>query len=187
MTLTQFDLSNFDIILGMNWLRTYGANIDCEDLKVVLKDESGREVCFYGQREEKSCPIISTIKASRLICQGLIGYLCYAINTQEKEEKAKDIPVVYEFRYVFPQDLPRLLPQREIVFEIELISGAQPISKVPYRMAPTVYGEREERPYPIISTMKASRLICQGFIGYSCYATDAQEKKRKSERYCCGL
>jgi len=38
----QFDLSDFDIILGMNWLHTYGAKIDCEDLKVILKDEKGR-------------------------------------------------------------------------------------------------------------------------------------------------
>ena len=46
--LIQFDLSDFDIILGMNWLHTYGAKIDCKDLKVILKDENGREVFFYG-------------------------------------------------------------------------------------------------------------------------------------------
>ena len=50
--LIQSDVSDFDIILGMNWLYTYGANIDCEDLKVILKDEKGREVLFYGQSEE---------------------------------------------------------------------------------------------------------------------------------------
>jgi len=45
--LIQFDLSDFDIILEMNCLHTYGAKIDCEDLKVILKDEKGSEVCFY--------------------------------------------------------------------------------------------------------------------------------------------
>jgi len=44
--LIQFDLSDFDIILGMNSLHTYGAKIDCEDLKVILKDKKGREVFF---------------------------------------------------------------------------------------------------------------------------------------------
>jgi len=62
------------LILGMNLLRTYGAKIDYEDLKVILRDESGREACFYAQREEKPCPIISVMKASRLICQGCIVY-----------------------------------------------------------------------------------------------------------------
>ena len=46
--LIQFGLSYFDIISGMNWLHTYGAKIDCEDRKVILKDEKGIEVCFYG-------------------------------------------------------------------------------------------------------------------------------------------
>jgi len=37
----------------------------------------------------------------------------------------------------FPEELPGLPPPREIDFEIELVPGAQPISKTPYRMAPT--------------------------------------------------
>ena len=52
----------------MNSLHTYRAKIDCEDLKVILKDEKGREVCCYRQREEKSCPLISAVKASKLLC-----------------------------------------------------------------------------------------------------------------------
>jgi len=72
--LIQFDSSDFDIILGMNWLQTYGAKIDSEDLKVILKDGKGREVSFYGQREEKSYPLISAMKASKLLRQGCMGY-----------------------------------------------------------------------------------------------------------------
>jgi len=33
--LLRFNLFDFDIILGMNCLHTYGVNIDCEDLKVI--------------------------------------------------------------------------------------------------------------------------------------------------------
>jgi len=39
--LIQFDLLDFDIILGMNWFCTYEAKIDCNDLKVILSDEKG--------------------------------------------------------------------------------------------------------------------------------------------------
>ena len=39
--LIQFDLFDFNIILGMDWLQAHGAKIDCEDLKVILKDETG--------------------------------------------------------------------------------------------------------------------------------------------------
>jgi len=135
--LIQFDLSNFDIILGINWLHTYGAKINCEDLKVILKDEKGREVCFYGQREEKSYPLISAMKVSKLLCQECIGYWCYTIDNQAKEVKAGNILVVCEFEDVFPEELPGLPSQMEIDFEIKLIPRAQPISKAPYCMAPT--------------------------------------------------
>ena len=52
--LSQFDLSNFDITLGMNLLHTSEAKINYKDLKVILNNDKGREVCFYGQREERS-------------------------------------------------------------------------------------------------------------------------------------
>jgi len=45
--------------------------------------------------------------------------------------------VVNEFIKVFPEDLPGIPPDREITFEIELLLGITPISKAPYRMAPT--------------------------------------------------
>ena len=77
------------------------------------------------------------MKASKLLYQGCIGYWCYAIDTQTKEEKAENIPVVCEFEDVFPKELPGLPPQREIDFWIELTPSAQPISKVLYCMAPT--------------------------------------------------
>ena len=77
------------------------------------------------------------MKASKLLCQGCIGYWCYAIDTQTKEEKAENIPAVCEFEDVFPEELPGLLPQRKIEFGIESIPSAQPILKTPYCMAPT--------------------------------------------------
>ena len=68
---------------------------------------------------------------------GCIGHWCYPIEVKEDEVKIKDIPVVSKFPEVFPEELLRLTPQREIDFEIELVLGAQPIPKAPYRMAPT--------------------------------------------------
>ena len=66
--LIKFDLSNFDIILGMNWLCTYRAKIDRKDLKVILNNEKGREGYFYRQGEEKPWYLISAMKASKLLC-----------------------------------------------------------------------------------------------------------------------
>ncbi|GKA56888.1 putative reverse transcriptase domain-containing protein [Tanacetum coccineum] len=52
------------------------------------------------------------------------------------ESNIENISVVRGFADVFPDELPGLPPAREIEFGIELIPGAEPISKAPYRMTP---------------------------------------------------
>ena len=47
-----------------------------------------------------------------------------------------DIPVVCEFPDVFLDELPGLLPDRDVEFKIELVLGTAPISRRPYRMPP---------------------------------------------------
>nr|GEY89298.1 retrotransposon protein, putative, Ty3-gypsy subclass [Tanacetum cinerariifolium] len=53
------------------------------------------------------------------------------------ELKLEDIHVVREFPDVFSEDLSGLPPSREVEFRIDLIHGAMPIAKSPYRLAPT--------------------------------------------------
>jgi len=58
-----------------------------------------------------------------------------------KDIKLEDIPVVREYADVFPDDLPRLPPERDIEFVIELQPSTTPISKRPYRMPPNELAE----------------------------------------------
>jgi hypothetical protein len=41
-----------------------------------------------------------------------------------------------EYRDIFLEEIPGLPPKRDIDFSIELMPGAVPASKVPYRMSP---------------------------------------------------
>nr|GEZ73413.1 putative reverse transcriptase domain-containing protein [Tanacetum cinerariifolium] len=56
-----------------------------------------------------------------------------------------DQPIVSEFPDVFPDELPGIPPVREVEFNIELIPGAEPISKAPYRMAPVELKELKDQ------------------------------------------
>ena len=49
----------------------------------------------------------------------------------------ENIHVVMEFPDVFPKELPGVLPKREVDLSIEVVQGTTPISRAPYRMAPT--------------------------------------------------
>ncbi|GJV71914.1 reverse transcriptase domain-containing protein [Tanacetum coccineum] len=53
------------------------------------------------------------------------------------EKRLEDIPVVKEFSDVFPKDLPGLPPIRQVEFQIDLIPGATPVARTPYRLAPS--------------------------------------------------
>jgi hypothetical protein len=46
----------------------------------------------------------------------------------------EEIRVVREYPNVFPEELPGMPPDRDILFLIELLPGTPPISKRPYRM-----------------------------------------------------
>ena len=54
--------------------------------------------------------MISIVKARKLLRQGCVGYLCYAMEVKEEEMKIEDIPVVREFSDVFPEEFPGLPP-----------------------------------------------------------------------------
>ena len=58
------------------------------------------------------------------------------VDVERKVPDIKEVEVVKEFEDVFPKDLPGIPPDREIEFAIELIPGAAPVSKAPYRLAP---------------------------------------------------
>nr|GFC87658.1 putative nucleotidyltransferase, ribonuclease H [Tanacetum cinerariifolium] len=64
-------------------------------------------------------------------------------------------PIVSKFPDVFPDELPGIPPVREVEFNIELIPGAEPISKAPYRMAPIELKELKDQ---------LQELLDRGFI-----------------------
>nr|GEY04248.1 putative reverse transcriptase domain-containing protein [Tanacetum cinerariifolium] len=61
------------------------------------------------------------------------------------EKRLKHLPVVREFPDVFPEDLPGLPPIRQVEFQIDLISGATPVARAPYRLAPSEMQELSDQ------------------------------------------
>ncbi|GKG28217.1 hypothetical protein Tco_0406544, partial [Tanacetum coccineum] len=71
-------------------------------------------------------------------------------------------PIVSEFQDVFPEELPGIPPIREVEFNIELIPGAEPISKAPYRMAPIELKELKDQLQELLDQLQ--ELLERGFI-----------------------
>ena len=61
--------------------------------------------------------MIFTLETKRLFHKGCEGYLAHVIDTSVSEVNLKIVPMVCEFSDVFPNDLPRLPPDRVLNLE----------------------------------------------------------------------
>ncbi|GJW91097.1 hypothetical protein Tco_0168650 [Tanacetum coccineum] len=55
---------------------------------------------------------------------------------QNRERRLEDVPIIREFLKVFLEDLSGLPPARQVEFQIDLVPGAAPVARAPYRLAP---------------------------------------------------
>ena len=94
----------------MNWLRNYGVVLNLRQRIVELKLPSS---------EDRMSLLMSSISTIPVI-----------VHTEASPDLAS-IPMVCEFLDVFPKDLPRLPPDLDVEFAIELEPGTAPISQCP--------------------------------------------------------
>ena len=126
--LVALDMRDFDVVLGMDWLSRHIATLDCYQKEVKLHRLGKLEVKFRGIHRELSSSMISAMAAQRMLHKGCQGYLAYVVETWKEGNLVDEIPVVREFPDVFPYDIARLPPDREVEFIIDLIPGTEPFS-----------------------------------------------------------
>ncbi|XP_028072242.1 uncharacterized protein LOC114274495 [Camellia sinensis] len=134
------DMSDFDVIIGMDWLSVHRAIIDCYCKTVTASPLNGTKVQFKGDRQDSLTPMC---RKSRWHDQ-LIGWLASLILEDENQKGPGLLHVVCEYADVFPDELPGLPPKRDVDFTIELQPGTSPISIAPYHMAPAELQELKE-------------------------------------------
>ncbi|GJV31902.1 putative reverse transcriptase domain-containing protein, partial [Tanacetum coccineum] len=108
---------SFDVIVGMDWLSNQKAVIVCHEKIVRIPVEEGKVLYVQGEHN--------------------VGKIKTLMSTKANGPMLSDIPIVRDFEDVFPDDLSGLPPQRQVEFRIDLIPGATPVAKSPYRLAPS--------------------------------------------------
>nr|GEV69098.1 putative reverse transcriptase domain-containing protein [Tanacetum cinerariifolium] len=115
--LIPFGHGSFDVIIGMNWLSNNKAEIICHEKVVRIPLLDSNVLRVLGEKPDEKARFLMSTKAS--------------------DKKQEEIVVVRDFPEVFSDDLSGLPPSQEIEFRIELIPGATPVAKSPYRLAPS--------------------------------------------------
>ncbi|GJT41792.1 reverse transcriptase domain-containing protein [Tanacetum coccineum] len=114
INLMPVELGSFDVVIGMDWLANHHAVIVCDEKNVWIP--YGDEVLIVqGDKSDKG----KKSKLSIISCT----------KTQKYIKK--------DFSEVFPEDFPGLPPMRQVKFQIDLVPGAAPVARAPYRLAPS--------------------------------------------------
>ncbi|XP_073314721.1 uncharacterized protein [Primulina huaijiensis] len=183
--LIKLDMSDFDCILGMDTLSNYRATFDCFHGVVRFRPYYGSKWNFYGSDSQLRIPLVSAMEMFRILSSGNEGFMIYAVDaTQGKRFEVSDIPVVKEFPDVFPDEIPGFPPQREIDFSIELVSGTNPISRAPYRLAPVELKELKEQLQDLLEKGYIRPRYYRRFIeGFSIIARPMTQLTQKDRRF----
>ncbi|GJR23404.1 putative reverse transcriptase domain-containing protein [Tanacetum coccineum] len=146
------ELGSFDVIIGMDWLAKYHAVIVC--MEKIVRIPFGDEILIVrgdgsSNKHGTRLNIISCAKAQEYLMKGCHIFLVNITATKDedksKEKRLEDVPVVQEFPKVFPEDLPGIPPTRQVEFRIDLVPGATPVARAPYRLAPSEMKELAEQ------------------------------------------
>ncbi|GKD05574.1 putative reverse transcriptase domain-containing protein [Tanacetum coccineum] len=108
---------SFDVIVGMDWLSKNKAVIVCHKKLVEIPTEEGGILRVHGER---------TLGAAKALMKAKVD-----------KPRISDIPMVRDFTDVFLKDLLGLPLQRQVEFRIDLVPGARPVAKSPYRLTPS--------------------------------------------------
>ncbi|GJZ72412.1 putative reverse transcriptase domain-containing protein [Tanacetum coccineum] len=138
------DLGSFDVIIGMDWLVHNHEVIVCDE-KIVRIPYGNKILIVQGDKSDKEnksmLSIISCEKAQKYMEKGCQLFLVQVTvkenKDKSKKKRPKDVTTVRDFPKVFPEDLPGLPLIRQAEFQINLVPGAAPVARAPYRLAPS--------------------------------------------------
>ncbi|GJU27281.1 putative reverse transcriptase domain-containing protein [Tanacetum coccineum] len=147
-------LGTFDVIIGMDWLVKHDAVIVCGE-KVVCMPYGNKMLIVESDKGVSRLKVISCIKACKYVERGCHLFLAHVTKKKSKEKRLEDMPVIRDFPEVFPEDLPGLPTSRQVEFRIDLVPGAAPVARAPYRLAPSEMREL---------SVQLQELLEKGFI-----------------------
>ncbi|XP_076958702.1 uncharacterized protein LOC143634546 [Bidens hawaiensis] len=130
-------MGSFDVIVGIDWLTLYHVEVVCFEKFLRIPLKNGRILNVFGDTPTYKLNLMSCFQARCYLLKKYVAFVALVVDKEHKENKISDIPILRNFPDDFPDDVSGIPPTRQVEFRIELILGANPISKAPYRLAPS--------------------------------------------------
>ncbi|XP_070047187.1 uncharacterized protein [Nicotiana tomentosiformis] len=126
------EMVEFDVIMGMDWLDSCYANMDCWTKVVPFNFPREPVIEWKGDVATPKEKFISYLKARKIILKWCIYHLVHVQDMETRPTTLKSVPVINEF----PNELLSIPTEREIEFTINVLTDTQPISIPRYMMVP---------------------------------------------------
>ena len=150
--------NNYDLILGMPWLRQFNPRIDFKTLSLAFDHREETILLATNHQESNdqdptSLHLLSHVQLKRAARKGASMFLAVISTVAETKDPFtpdQDHPALAKlqlefadlFRETLPTDLP---PKRDIDHKIDLESGVPPPCRQPYRMSPAELDELKKQ------------------------------------------
>ena len=97
---------DFDVILGMDWLHSFCASVDCRTRIVLFQFPDEPILEWKGSSLAPMGRFISYLTTRKIISKGYLYHLVWAKDSSLETPSLDSVLVVCEFPEVFPKDLP---------------------------------------------------------------------------------
>jgi hypothetical protein len=128
-------LGSYDCLIGMDWLDQHHALLDFRNKRFTCLNEERNQVTIQGIHRAMVVREISAMQLKKCYQKGCQIFAARVEEVfQDVVSNLEDHRVLKEFEDMF-QEVPGLPPKRDIDFSVNMMPGAAPISKDPYRMS----------------------------------------------------
>nr|GEX61998.1 putative reverse transcriptase domain-containing protein [Tanacetum cinerariifolium] len=178
--LMPVELSSFDVIIGMDWLKTYHAVIVCDE-KIVRVPFGNETLIIWcnGSNKGAQLNIISCTKTRKYLLKGYPVFLANittkTIKDKPEEKRLENVPIFRDFSEVFPEDLPGL-----IGYYLRFIEGfskiAKPMTKLTQKKVMFDWGGKQEAAFQLLKQKLCSAPILALPEGAENFALSRKER-----------
>ncbi|GJZ22140.1 putative reverse transcriptase domain-containing protein [Tanacetum coccineum] len=146
------EMGSFDVIIGMDWLSKYSAVIDCA-MKIVRIPWRNKTLIIHGdgstQGNVTRLNIISCTTTQKYMEKGFPIFLAHvtAKEVEDKSEKKRleDVPLAVPLDGLNLDDKLHFVEEPVEIVDLDLVPGAAPVARAPYRLAPSEMKELSEQ------------------------------------------
>jgi hypothetical protein len=153
--LNIFPLGSYKCLIWMDWLDQHHAILDCHNKEFTCLNEEGNLRKVQGIPRAVTIREILALQLKKCYRKGCQLFATHMEETpKDKVPNLDDHAILEDFEDVF-KEVSGLPPKRDIDFFINLMPGAGPVSKTPYRMSTPELKELQ---------MQLEELLKKGYI-----------------------